>query len=532
MSLPDIPPGTAPVQARPTRAVWQSAGAAAASRSMLWGALTAVAASAIVGMPWTASAASPVAAVVAMPWGTALAARDDVPAVWGTAGAAGKALSAPWDRAGAASRGWQLPWERARVAVAAPQLPWHLARALPAPRTAPWDAALLLVAPNRPLPPGTVNPPEPPGPVNLLFCQPIELSSLDLVFGQDPCAGSDYEPDGTAIGARSLYMGVHTITAVRLPDLAPLPIESFTLSTDDASFGWSLSFNGPPALRSLLETTSGPPWTMRLTVDGLQFEFVVESVARRRAFGTDDVAVTARSLTALLGDPYMPVAAFLNTTVATAQQLVLQALDYTGAALDWQVDDWLVPAGAWSFSGTPLAAALQVAQTIGAVVTSSRTDAQLVVMPRYPVLPWDWATTVPDTTIALAASLSESYERADSPAYEGVYVSGQSQGELALVKRTGTAPALIMPMVTDPLLTDLVACRQRGEALLGAAGVKVRMTETLPVLTGVGEPGIFNVNKLVQVDDPAGAWKGIVRGVSVRYSRPVLEQTITIERHL
>ena len=48
--------------------------------------------------------------------------------------------------------------------------------------------------------------------------------------------------------------------------------------------------------------------------------------------------------------------AYLLPELFTAQQLALQALDLTGYTLDWDLTDWLVPAGAWSHSGTPLAA--------------------------------------------------------------------------------------------------------------------------------------------------------------------------------
>ena len=208
------------------------------------------------------------------------------------------------------------------------------------------------------------------------------------------------------------------------------------------------------------------------------------------------------------------------------------ALQFTGLTLDWQVTDWLVPAGVWSFTGTPMAALRRVADSIGAVVQCPRTGDVISIRPKYPVLPWQWAAAAPDITLALDPLTSEGYERADKPAYEGVYVSGQAQGVLALVKRTGTAPSLLMASVTDQLITHLDAARQRGESMLGGAGPQASMSLTLPVLTGVGEPGVIDVGKLVLVNDPAGAWKGRVRSVSVRADQTTVRQSITLERHL
>jgi hypothetical protein len=175
-----------------------------------------------------------------------------------------------------------------------------------------------------------------------------------------------------------------------------------------------------------------------------------------------------------------------------------------------------------------------VAESIGALVQSPRVGEAVIVAPRYPVLPWGWDAATPDVTLALDPVATEGYERTDHPAYEGVYVSGQAQGVLALVKRTGTAPAsdLLLPLVTDALLTALEAAQQRGESMLGAAGPMATMTLTLPVLTSLGEPGVIDVGKLVLVNDPAGAWRGLVRSVSVTGDHVVVRQTLTLERHL
>jgi hypothetical protein len=88
--------------------------------------------------------------------------------------------------------------------------------------------------------------------------------------------------------------------------------------------------------------------------------------------------------------------AWLNADAATAQQLAEAALEFSGVTLDWQITDWLVPAGAWSFSGTPLAAVQRVAEAAGAVLQSHRTDPVFRVLPRYTALPWEWTTTTPE----------------------------------------------------------------------------------------------------------------------------------------
>lgn len=486
-------------------------------------------------MPWDGFLGTKPGAAGALTWGVADKRTGGAAAPWGVAIGRATDHLLPWGRSDQRTGSRTTPWGAATKRTTGARAPWGLPTPRPAVRTLPWGRAGLLPAVNRPLPaaPGVWGfTPAATGPVNLHFCVYAADDSLDLVLGGEVCITQPRIPDGTAIAARRTYMQAHSLTAYRLPDMTPVPLTSFDLAADEGSFGWTLSAAGPLELLSLLAPSGGLPAQLRVTLDGLTWEFIVEGLRRERAFGRTTASITGRSAAALLGDPYSAETAYLNAVPATAQQIINEALQYTDLTLDWQCTDWLVPAGAWSFTGTPLAVVRRVAESIGAIVQCPRTGDVIRVQPRYPVLPWNWTAASPDVTLALDPITSEGYERADKPAYEGVYVSGQAQGVLALVKRTGTGPDLLLPTVTDALITHLDAARQRGEAMLGAAGPQAVMTQVLPVLTGSGEPGVIDVGKLVLVDDPAGAWKGRVRSVSVRADRLSVRQTISLERHL
>lgn len=467
-----------------------------------------------------------------LPWGLASVGFRAPPMFpWGKAGPALVARRLPWEPARWAGYAVRAPWQPSAQRQRGAAAPWQAALRALRVLWAPWGRAALLPAVNRPLP---IDPddygftPRGTGPVHLHFCELAGTQSLDLVFNGEVCTTRPRIPDDLLIASRTTYMHTHSLNAWRLPDLTPVPLTGFSLQADEGSFGWTLEAQGPVSILSLLAPSGSLPAQLRVTLDGLTWEFIVEGLRRTRTFGETAATITGRSASALLGEPYSPSQAWLNATPATAQQIINEALQFTGVTLDWQCTDWTVPAGAWSFTGTPLAVVRAVAESIGAIVRSPRTGSTIAVVPRYPVLPWAWASATPDVTIALDAVVSDGYERADRPAYEGVYVSGQAQGVLALVKRTGTAPALLLPLVTDPLITALDAARQRGEALLGAVGPQANMTLTLPVLTGSGEPGVIDVNKLVLVD----GWKGRVRGVSVQASHTGVRQTLAVERKL
>lgn len=388
-----------------------------------------------------------------------------------------------------------------------------------------------------PKPTVPVVPPPYWGTALVFACPP--LAAPHLVFGATQCTPG--LPGGALlyILPARFYMTAHTIQAHRLPDLAEVPIFEASVSADAGSYCWTLSASGPSSLFEQLAPQSGLPVQLRLTLDGIPFVFAVDSLSRSGSFGKTGVSVSGRSVTALIGAPYLRATTRANAgSSRLAQQLAGDALEFTGVALDWGLTDWLVPAGAWSHSGTPLDAVQAIAQAAGGYLQSHRSLATLQTRHPYsqrmgdnPGAPWGWMTGPADVELAPDAIITDGTERNDGADINAVYVSGTAQGVLALVKRTGTAADKLAAMVTDPLITHADAARQRGLSILGAAGNKYHVRLELPVLTGLGQPGVLDVGQLVQVN-AVQPWRGRVRAVSVNAKRPSLRQTITLERHL
>lgn len=335
------------------------------------------------------------------------------------------------------------------------------------------------------------------------------------------------------------YMTTHDVYAERLPDLAEIPIYDATVSADTGSYCWTLSASGPASLFAQLAPVDGLPVRLRVTMDGIPWVFAIDTLQRNQAFGKAGVSITGRSVTALVGAPFMRAVTRNNAGASLlAQQLAISALQDTSVDLDWGLTDWLVPAGAWSHQGTPLDAVQAIAQAAGGYLQSHRSAATLLTRHPYgqragdnPGAPWSWMTGAADVELAPDAIITEGLERKDGADINAVYVSGTTQGVLGLVKRTGSAADKLATMVTDPLIVHVDAARQRGLSILGAAGAKYYVRQELPVLTGAGQPGVLDVGQLVQIN-AATPWRGRVRAVSAVYKRPTLRQTITIERHL
>ncbi len=371
---------------------------------------------------------------------------------------------------------------------------------------------------------------------NLLFQCPPLAAPWVLLFGHLPCYLSGTLSAFYILPAR-FYMTTNTVFAQLLPSLADVPIYAgTTISADVGSYGWTLSATGPTSLYDQLKPLPGQPKQISVTINGLPWLFAIDHPRRATSFGKDVVQITGRSVTALLGSQFARDTSRLNTAPATAQQLAALALDNTGVALDWGLEDWLVPAGAWSHAGTPLEAVQAIAAAAGGYVQSARNAATLQVRHPYPLLPggvlggpWNWnGAFTPDVTLAPDAIISISEDLRESPEINAVYVSGATQGVLALVKRAGSAGDLLGSQVTDALITANEAAQQRGLAILGAAGGRIMRRLELPVLTGLNQPGVLSTDQLLGISG-ASPWRGRVRAVSVSDSRPALRQNVLVE---
>lgn len=408
----------------------------------------------------------------------------------------------------------------------------------------PWDVARV-IPPGRevwpPVDPGTVTPRVPS--THLVFaCPPWTGGPVNLVFGR-VCVLPPPEPGAPLqILPARYYMIVHSLTAVRLPDLSSVPIFNVDLSADAGSFCWKFSATGPRTLFDQLAPVAGLPARIRITLDGIPFVFLIESIAEDHQFGSRVVRISGRSATALLGRPWRREETHANPGApATAQQLALQALDATGVDLDWGLTDWLVPASAWSHLGTPLSAVQLIAEAAGGYLQSHRSAETLMTRHPYPELaggmvggPWNWyhPDVTPDVELAPDALVTTAVERRDGDDLNAVYVSGTTHGVLALVRRTGSAGDKLGQLVTDQLMTTQEVALQRGLSVLGAAGPKHLVQVSLPVLTGVGQPGVLDVGQLVQINT-SSPWRGRVRGVSVSAALgQSVRQSVAIERHL
>jgi len=397
--------------------------------------------------------------------------------------------------------------------------------------TGPWQVA------GWPLPGTHSYPSTPQDPkwwwdANLLFEFPQD-GSPNLVFG-DHYVAPGTPGQSIIVPVRSVYIVLNSASLRRVDGNIYLPTFGMSLSLDASSWTWGFTATLPAnALVNLEPASNGAPVEVEALINGVPYRALVEGLSRDRSFGKDSLKITGRGKTALLDAPYSVVGNFRNTTARTAQQLANDALTVNGVSMGWGVNwgltDWSVPANVFNHQGTYISALNAIAGAAGGYVQPHATAQSVSILPRYPVAPWDWGTTSADYVLPVDVTTQEGITWATKPEYNRVFVSGQQQGILGQVTRTGTAGDVVAPMITDPLITHADAARQRGTAILADTGRIANVKLRLPVLA---ETGIIVPGKTVQYNDGAVTRKGVVRSVGVDVGLPEIFQSIEVETHV
>ncbi|MFD2755037.1 hypothetical protein [Comamonas terrae] len=386
-----------------------------------------------------------------------------------------------------------------------------------------------------------ITPPRPPdpehcwqqlvgGPIELLFCKPWSASA-DLVFFC--CKSRPPEPGGQyVIPLLRVYMLVYEIDAVLLPTGERVLLSDVRIESGDDGFGWTLSASGPVHLVDQLAYQAGLPRHIKVSINGIEWVFAVKRPVRSRSASGWHARVSGQSVTSLLGAPYRRPQQWSIGSAMSAQQIALDALQFTGVSLSWTAPDWLVPAAAWSHEGTPLTVVKRLAEAAGAGVRSHRTDAALQVVPQYAAMPWDWAAAVPDVQMPGQIILEDSLTDLEQDLRNGVYVTGTAAGGLVgFVRRTGTQGELLATQISDPLMTDVAAVRARGSIPLADTALRWRQEITVPLITGGTTPGLILPGYLLKVEEPGETWRGLVRNITVQEKAPEVSQTLVVDRY-
>lgn len=439
-----------------------------------------------------------------------------------------------------------------RIARVHADASWQPAAPLAAVRGAHWQPAdpywLHRAArqQNAMRPPAGIYIPPPPEPERELCYDPATLGLLvfdkpytgdgRLVFVCHKSGGGTVEPPAGAVvvARRRSYVVINSIE-VRLAasgQLLPALDSGFSMRLDWRSWTWGFSISFHAGAEPLLRPApGGDPVELEITVNGQPFRMLVESLRRSVRFPRAVVEAGGRGKAALLDAPYAPEQTFDQPAMINAQQLALDVLTANGVSMGWQIDwqltDWTVPAGAWSYQGTWIGAVGDIAAAVGGYVQPHDTAQTLRILPAWPARAWGLAAAAPDIELPAGIAVVEETAWADKPAYNAIDMQGTPGNKLYRRKRAGTAGDAPAPMAVHALLVDAAAADQRAIAELSDTGSQIEQTLQIMVLpeTGIIKPGTL----LRYTDDAAVTRTGIVRATEVSQAGPRIDQTLTVQ---
>lgn len=331
---------------------------------------------------------------------------------------------------------------------------------------------------------------------------------------------------------------VHNTISATIGGIA-VDLLSFDIKTDMDSYYWQGSIDitakDYARVKNKLDAPRGSEPMVIAIVNGKPMAFIAENQQRSRQFAQRTYSISGRSITARLGADYAVSQGGLIDQASFVSQIAAQQLNGLSVSiLDWDIPDWLVPANAYSVAGkTPIAVLADIAKAAGGFLTSDASQATVSLKPRWKSAAWDMATATPNVIVPIDLIRQISDQKRVNPLYNTVMLISDSQS--GGVYRQGSARDAYAPTQDNSLYTDRDVIIPAGITILSESGthgdytLKLRWAESYSI-------ALAELGQIWQINDPEGAWRGVITSVSVNVDQdndaPTVWQTISIDRYL
>ncbi|WP_022944501.1 hypothetical protein [Pseudoalteromonas ruthenica] len=301
--------------------------------------------------------------------------------------------------------------------------------------------------------------------------------------GWDDVPTNELKVPITAPLARS-YLMQPTFSCVRVSDELPIILSSFKYQHSRGQFAATANMR----FMTKIDFERALGELLRIQVNGYEFYVVVEVDSSQLKFNNYNYTATGRSRIAELAAPYQAPRNYSNATAKTIAG-IMSGLLSDGWTLDNKMIDFPVPERVFNvLNKTPAEALNHVARSIGGMLLCDDATKTVSMVPLWPVMPWDTADATCDVILNEAVILEHNTNKVVAPEYNAIHVRGEQDGVSGRVKRRETLGDRYAPDVTEPLMTDVQALRQRGSAELANSGtkaqssIKTRIAAWLPPL--------------------------------------------------
>lgn len=333
------------------------------------------------------------------------------------------------------------------------------------------------------------------------------------------------------------YVVKNTITAqVAGININPL---SFNIKCDMNGYCWSGSLEITTkdflAIKTKFDTERGNEPFITIDINGFLFCIVAEEISRSRAFVNHSYHISGRSVTARLGADYAKAQSQVFSQDSYASQIVNgQLVDLPITVDRFEIADWFIPTNHFSIANqTPIAVIAEIAKRCGGFVLSHPNLAKLSLQKRWKVNAWNLATANPDVVLPMDVVKSINDQKRSNPRYNTVTLIGQTQG--GEVYRQQQGRDRVAPIDSHALYSDQNCIIPQGQAILSDSGTHADYQIVMRWADKYHIP-LAELGQIWQVNDPEGAFKGVVTSVAVNVSVdndvPMVWQTVSINRYM
>lgn len=330
------------------------------------------------------------------------------------------------------------------------------------------------------------------------------------------------------------YIMHNTITAT-IGGISVDPL-GFNIKTDMDSYCWSggvsISPDDHARVKHKLDVDIGLEPMINVMLNDMQFAIIAENPSRSRQFGKTTHNLDGRSITARLGADYATPNDRLFDQANYASQIVNEQLANLPFIANFEIDDWLIPAGTYAVSNkAPMGVIAEIADAVGGFVSSHLHDATLSIKSRWKTNAWSLSSATPDVTIPADVIILANDKPNKETRYNTVILIGDTEAHE--VYRATQGRDSIAPVLSHALYTDQDATVPKGTAVLSDSGthaiysLKMLMTDAMP---------LAELGQIWQINDTDGAWRGLVTGIAINVElvddAPNVYQTLTVDRYM
>ncbi len=316
-------------------------------------------------------------------------------------------------------------------------------------------------------------------------------------------------------------------------------VSLFSIKTDMNSYAWSgsltITAEDYAKVKDKLNAGRGSEPLITVTINGFAFSIIAEEQSKTRQFANHSYNLGGRSITARLGADYaLPQAGLLDQDNYASQIVNQQLNNLLINVKDFLIDDYYIPANQYAVSGkTPIAVINDIAEACGGFVETHPSQPLLSLKKRWKKPAWELATAEPDVIIPADVIRQLNDKKRINPRYNTATLT--SSVESGIVYRQAESRDSESPVSDNPLYTDKKAIIPAGITILSDSGIHQDYTLTMNWAKKYNIP-LAECGQIWQINDPEGAWRGVVTGVSVNVgvenNAPTVWQTVNIDRYI